>query len=398
MNSFEVVMPSSRLAALLLGVLITTASCTGQKLPSPREVDLTAPDGTKLKATFFSAGKPGPGVLLLHQCGQEESRHNWDELAPRLSAAGIQVLTFDYRGHGESGGTRVEKMSQSERDKQILQQWPGDVDTAFAYLQAQLEVRRETMGVGGSSCGGFLAIRLASRHNEIKTLVLMSTVILHHQDREFLRSANQVPILIAGADDADIPELLELQYQLSQNPGTKLLHYQTGGHGVAMFKTHTDLPATIVDWYVQTLIRTPGSAPATGKIKPAPPEILEIIDAPGGAQRVSGQLAEARKKDPKASLFNPVLVNNLGYAHWHEGDFKGAIEIFKLNVQASPKSPFMYDSLADAYLADGQTDLARKTVKKELQLLSSDTVDDEKMKKATRGWAEEKLKQLGEKP
>lgn len=391
-------MPGSRLAALLLGVLITTVSCTEQKLPPPLDVDLTAPDGTKLKATFFSAGKRGPGVLLLHQCGQGESRHNWDELAPRLAAAGIHVLTFDYRGHGESDGTRVERMSQSECDTQILQQWPGDVDTAFAYLLTRPGVERGTMGVGGSSCGGFLAIRLASRRNEIKTLVLMSTVILHHQDREFLRSANQLPILIAGADDADNPDLLELQYQLSQNPGTKLLHFQTGGHGVAMFKTHTDLPATIVDWYVQTLIRTPGSAPATGKFKPAPPEILEIIDAPGGAQRVSGQLAEARKKDPKASLFNPVLVNNLGYAHWHEGDFKGAIEIFKLNVQASPESPGMYDSLADAYLADGQSDLARKTVKKELQLLSSDTVDDEEMKKAIRGWAEEKLKQLGEKP
>ncbi len=55
-------------------------------------------------------------------------------------------------------------------------------------------------------------------------------------------------------------------------------------------------------------------------------------------------------------------------------------------------------SLADAYLAAAQTDLARETVKKELQLLSSDTVDDEEMRKAIRGWAEEKLKQLGEKP
>jgi len=31
---------------------------------APRVVDLTAPDGTTLKATNFAASKPGPGVML----------------------------------------------------------------------------------------------------------------------------------------------------------------------------------------------------------------------------------------------------------------------------------------------------------------------------------------------
>lgn len=81
-----------------------------------------------------------------------------------------------------------------------------------------------------------------------------------------------------------------------------------------------------------------------------------------------------------------------------DGDYKGAIEIMRLNVAAYPNSPVAHDHSADAYLAAGQTALARETVKKELQLLSSDTVDNEEMRKAIRGWAEDKLKQLGEKP
>ena len=36
-----------------------------------RTVDLTAQDGTKLKATYFTPAKPGPGVLLLHQCNRQ---------------------------------------------------------------------------------------------------------------------------------------------------------------------------------------------------------------------------------------------------------------------------------------------------------------------------------------
>src|ERR1700756_123653 len=52
-----------RLAGLL-AALTLAAVCAAQQAPGPRVVDLAAADGTKLKATFFSAGKPGPGVLL----------------------------------------------------------------------------------------------------------------------------------------------------------------------------------------------------------------------------------------------------------------------------------------------------------------------------------------------
>src|SRR5215813_2211693 len=77
-----------------------------------RIVDLTAADGTNLKASFFPAAKPGPGVLLLHQCNRQ--RKVWDELARQLSAAGIHVLTLDLRGFGESAGTPFAKLSPAE--------------------------------------------------------------------------------------------------------------------------------------------------------------------------------------------------------------------------------------------------------------------------------------------
>jgi hypothetical protein len=55
------------------------ATAVAQQPPAPRVVDITASDGTNLKATYFSAGKPGPGVLLLHQCNRQ--RKVWDDLA-----------------------------------------------------------------------------------------------------------------------------------------------------------------------------------------------------------------------------------------------------------------------------------------------------------------------------
>jgi tetratricopeptide (TPR) repeat protein len=190
-------------------------------------------------------------------------------------------------------------------------------------------------------------------------------------------------------------ELMEWLYSLSPNPGSKFVHYQTGGHGVDMFAPHKELPGMIVDWYMQTLVKTPGSAPA---LKVAhTPNVLRLLDEPGGAARVQEQLTEARKKDPKANLFSEGVVNGVGYEHLQAGDAKGAIEIFKLNVAAYPNSPNVYDSLSDGYVAEGQKDLAQENARKALALLSSDTADDEARRKAIQESAEGKLKELAQK-
>jgi predicted alpha/beta hydrolase len=85
--------PPSRIFASLLFALIAVSAFSAERI-----VDLTASDGTKLKATYFAAAKPGPGVLL-HQCNRQ--RKVWDGLARQLATAGVNVLTLDYRGFGE---------------------------------------------------------------------------------------------------------------------------------------------------------------------------------------------------------------------------------------------------------------------------------------------------------
>jgi pimeloyl-ACP methyl ester carboxylesterase len=98
-------------AVLILAVppLAQTAAANSppeqpSRMPPPlRVVDLKASDGTILRASYFAAAKPGPGVLLLHQGNR--TRQSWDDLAGRLAASGINTLTLDMRGFGESGGT-----------------------------------------------------------------------------------------------------------------------------------------------------------------------------------------------------------------------------------------------------------------------------------------------------
>ena len=98
--------------AILFAWMLMGANVDAAEAPAPRVVDLEAPDGIMLKATYFAAGKPGPGVLLMHQCNRQ--RKVWDDLAGQLAASGVNVLTMDFRGFGESGGTSFDKMPPEE--------------------------------------------------------------------------------------------------------------------------------------------------------------------------------------------------------------------------------------------------------------------------------------------
>jgi Tfp pilus assembly protein PilF len=122
---------------------------------------------------------------------------------------------------------------------------------------------------------------------------------------------------------------------------------------------------------------------------------MDLIDQPDGADKVAHMLADARQRDPKATLFREDFVNFIGYQHLLAGDAKAAVAIMKLNVTAFPDSPNTYDSLADAYVADGQKDLARQNAQKALDLLSPDTSDPPERRDLIKQSAEQKLKQLG---
>jgi len=364
-----------------------------------RVVDLTAKDGAKLKATYFAAGKPGPGVLLLHQCNRD--RKVWNGLAQQLNAAGINVLTLDYRGFGESAGVPHEKATP-QQTADLVAQWPGDIDLAYEYLVSQPGVARDAIGVGGASCGVNNSLQAAIRHPELRSLVLLSGSA-NYDGRQYLRRDQTAPVFFAYAvDDPYPPAAFAIQwlYSLTADPGKKLLHYPNGGHGSDIFHAHPELMKAITDWFVTTLIKTPGKAPATNVAVALPPEVyvLDTIDQSGGPAKIEAQLEQARQHDPKATLFDEPLVNLMGYEHMQAGDVKGAIEILKLNAVAYPNSPNVYDSLGDVYLVDGEGDLARQNSRKALAMLPSDTTDDQQRKDAIKASAEGKLRQLDGEP
>lgn len=368
------------LIALWPGTSIVTAR--PQQSPTslaPRVVDLKSSDGTPLKATYRAAAKCGPGVLLLHQSNRD--RKSWDGVAEHLAAAGFNTLALDLRGYGESGGNGGD-----------FKQMPEDVDGALEFLMSQPGVDAHVIGCGGAGwLGVTYCVEAARRHpQEVKSLVLMSGET-GRDGLQFLHQATQLPEMFVFSDQDEYPptqDAMKLLYVTASSPSKRLVHYSAaedapwlwyetsnsskvpakGAHGTDLFQQHSELSGIIVQWFVTTLIKTPGHSPADGLAAAA---ILNELQTPGGAVQVKELLLEARKRDPQAQLWPEAVVDIIGEDYQRVGDIKNAIEIFQLNLLAYPDSADAHYNLADAYLADGQKDLARQYAEQALVLLDS---------------------------
>jgi dienelactone hydrolase len=395
-------MPHRRIrtsASVALAFVLFALTCAAKEVPAPRIVDVAASDGVNLKATYFAAGKPGPGILLLHQC--DKQRKVWDDLANRLAKSGFNVLTLDFRGYGESGGTPADKLGPQQAAEIMADKWPGDVDEGFRYLVSQPGVYGDLIGAGGASCAVNQSVQLALRHLEVKSLLLLSEGT-DRSGRQFLRNTPNMPLFLAAAEDDPDPgvaEIMQWLASLSSSPSTKLVRYSTGGHGVEMLAAHKDLPGAIADWFGTTLtMQGRGASTQSHQYASAESHLLDLTDQPGGGKQALQLYAEARHRDPKVVLFSEAAINRIGYEHIQMRDTQNAVDILRLNEAAYPNSPNVYDSLSDAYLANGQRSLARVNAKIALALLSSDTTDPVELRDAIKTSCEQKLKLLGDTP
>ena len=359
----------------------------------PADADLTAEDGTKLKVTYYAAAKPGPGVLLLHQCNRD--RTTWQILARRLAEKGVHVLTLDYRGYGESGGPRFGDITPQERQRTVNEDWPGDVDVAYNYLVARPGVDKENIGAAGASCGVNQSIQLARRRSNVKTIALLSGNT-DQQGREYLEYAAWMPVFVAASED-DGGALPSMRWLLgfSGNPQNKLVEYKAAGHGTDMFDVETGLEPALVEWFDLHLIRKPVQRTLASSAKPAPlgpsAAFWKMLNEPGGPAKAKAAFDEAKKKDPSVILFPEAEMNGLGYEKLQAGRVEDAILIFEMNVAAYPQSANVYDSLGDGYAAAGKQDLAREYARKAIEKLATDPSLNDQGRQAIRQSAEQKL-------
>lgn len=100
-----------------------------------------------------------PGTVICHGYGADKLA--FEKSARDLCSGGVVVLTFDFRGHGSSGG----KLDGSMVD---------DVIDAWDYLRDRPEIDQKRMGLIGHSMGAFSAILAAGKLRDARALVTLS--------------------------------------------------------------------------------------------------------------------------------------------------------------------------------------------------------------------------------
>jgi pimeloyl-ACP methyl ester carboxylesterase len=186
----------------------TTTPGTGDMLPATtgRAISFTTQDGVTLKGHVFGSGQAG--VILAHMYPADQT--SWYPTAQRLAQAGYLVLTFDFRGYGESGGSKQ------------IDLIGGDVSAAIT------QIRKEGAGsvvLAGASMGGTASLVAGDQAQSLSSIRLAGIATLSAPvEFQGLSAAAAVPriivplLFIAAEKDAGAAGAQQLE-QLSAGKG-----------------------------------------------------------------------------------------------------------------------------------------------------------------------------------
>lgn len=130
----------------------------GMTLPVPKAHTLVTDDGVPIDAAHLP-GDQGLGIVLAHGFTLNWQRPSVWRVARRLSRYG-GVVTFDFRGHGRSGGL------STLGDRELK-----DVDIAVAYAR---ELGYQRIAIVGFSMGASIVLRYAGLVGGIDAVVSIS--------------------------------------------------------------------------------------------------------------------------------------------------------------------------------------------------------------------------------
>lgn len=153
------------LTSLSLHFLVNpTLDCTNLNTYGGQKIHFTTQHHLKITGLYFPAKQPRtPAVIICHGSGQ--TIRSTARIAHWLHQEGFAVLTFDYRGFGESQG-----------QLRSYQDLTHDLQSAMLFLLRQKNVNTHRVGMIGLSLGTAPAIQIAASNRQVKALLLQGTI------------------------------------------------------------------------------------------------------------------------------------------------------------------------------------------------------------------------------
>jgi len=154
------------LVALVLAPAATTSHPEGLFTTTHRVVTMDdgVPIATTLHVPFGHGSERYPAVMLFHGLGG--TRQSVDAIARMLAQKGYVALTFDFRGHGESGGLFAGLGAREAADIAILRE---------RWLPQLAPIRNDAVGAWGISLGGGAVLRSTGEGEPFAAAVVVET-------------------------------------------------------------------------------------------------------------------------------------------------------------------------------------------------------------------------------
>jgi len=227
-------------------------------------VDFTSSDGTPLHGWFIHAKKTRlPKATVVFSHGNSGSIGYHLGFVAWLVESGFNVMLYDYRGFGKSGGT-------VDRRGMI-----NDVKAAFRYVRSRPDVDANRLVSFGHSLGGAQSIT-ALAETPVKGLraIIIDGAFASYQQmariiggelgasvvtdelspKDFVNKLSPVPLLVVhGTRDEVVPVSQGRQlFEAAAEPRT-LFEVKTGGHGTSLSGDNGAYRKKMVAWLEKAL-------------------------------------------------------------------------------------------------------------------------------------------------
>lgn len=376
---------------------------------------------TKVAARREAPPQPGtfPLIVLGHGIGYE-SPINHFILCEYLASHGYVIATAPLLG------TNLPLVNLDLID---LETQVRDMEFVISRARAFPNASRERLGLIGFDLGGMASLILQMRNTDVDALIALDSGIMFEHNTRLLRQSPfydpeklRVPLMAVTGMTAEIEatgvhEDLSL-FEAAKYATTRLIRIGgmrhsdftsitmieevipgfsglTRDHPGRNYETLCTYSLNFLDAYLRNDPKSlaflqeeiaPKNRTVSVEIRsgrPSPPSEGQFIQTllEDGFDQAARMYKKVKAEHPDLTLFRESVMNRLGYRFLYQlGNAPAAIQIFKLNVEAFPRSPNLYDSLAEAYLVSGDREAAIANYMKSLELNPANANAVEKLK------------------
>jgi len=186
--------------------------------PEPDDGDRDEP--IVLSGRLFGRGQTG--IILAHMRPADQT--SWFQFATDVAATGgYTVLTFDFRGFGDSSGEKE------------FNRVDTDLEAAFKYMQDELGIRK--VFLVGASMGGTASLLVAARKDVAGVVSISSPAVYLDIDALAVVSSIKAPkLFITSEDDVPAQRSQEQFWEQARDPKEQEI-FEGDGHGTDLFGT-----------------------------------------------------------------------------------------------------------------------------------------------------------------